>query len=74
MEVVMKIGEIIAYTIASIVGLSMIITLIDLYFAYAKYLKVKMILKTEKMVKDVTDSAINEIVKFQVEQIKNDKK
>lgn len=73
MELVMKIFEIIVKVILISVGMSMVIVLIDLYFAYIRYLKAKALDKTNKIINNIGIDAISEIIKFQANQSKNNK-
>lgn len=68
MEIMAKIGGIITQIVAICILLSMVIVLIDLYFTYMSYLKTKLVIKTEEILKK---DAISEIVKF---QLNNNKK
>lgn len=79
MEIVAKIGEIVTKIVAICILLSMIITLLDLYFTYMSYLKTKFAVKEAEMINRVNalntvkKDAISEIVKFQLNN-KNNKK
>lgn len=51
MEIMAKIGGIITQIVAICILLSMVIVLIDLYFTYMSYLKTKLVIKTEEILK-----------------------
>lgn len=74
MEIMAKLGGIITQIVAICILLSMVIVLIDLYFTYIKYLKMKLVVKIEEILKRVKQDAISEIINFQLNNNKNNKK